>query len=208
MTKIKTCFLLMLAVTLLIFTATGAVFTANADTAEPIATAQSETGDNLDGEDKENEDSGETTFDKVVEDFKAYLQNTYGADYGFYYNQIIERWGSVEAYLMQFGETLPEEYQTAWSTFVGWLGEYAPIWATALAVIMVVIIAVVGKKAFNKIVDRIVNEKLTPIVGEINAQSSAMISNLHALKALLGNNEKFKDTVKELDKAEEELADG
>lgn len=198
MTKIKTAILLMLSVLLVLFVSVGSTLTTHADAGETLPIEETEEG-------AETNDEG---FDELVAQFTAYLKDKYGADYEFYYNQINERWGSVEAYLMSFGEELPEEYQNAWQLFIGWLGEYAPIWATALAIIIVIIIAVVGKKQFNKIVEGIVNKKLRPIENELNLQSTAMISNLRAIKLLLPNNEKYTETAKELENAEKELKNG
>ena len=133
----------------------------------------------------------------VADNFLNYLKERYGDDYLYYYDKIIDNWGSVEAYLLSFGDK-----------FVGWLSEYSSVWAPAFAVAVVIIVAFIGKKQFNKIVDRIVKVKLQPIVGELNKQSSATVSILHAQKALLGTGERFADSVKELEKSEKELKNG
>lgn len=138
----------------------------------------------------------------LIEQFKAMLKDRYGADYEFYYNQIIENWGSVEAYLLSLGGNLPEEYKTAWDKFVGWLGEYSVIWAPALAVVIVIIVAIVGKKQFNKIVERIVNKKLMPIARELNNQSRATVAMLKAQRSILPQTEKYTATREELEQAE------
>ncbi len=144
----------------------------------------------------------------VADNFLNYLKERYGDDYLYYYDKIIDNWGSVEAYLLSFGDKLPEEHKNAWQKFVGWLSEYSSVWAPAFAVAVVIIVALIGKKQFNKIVDRIVNVKLQPIVGELNKQSSATVSILHAQKALLGTGERFAESVKELEKSEKELKNG
>lgn len=144
----------------------------------------------------------------VADNFLNYLKERYSDDYLYYYDKIIDNWGSVEAYLLSFGDKLPEEHKNAWQKFVGWLSEYSSVWAPAFAVAVVIIVALIGKKQFNKIVDRIVNVKLQPIVGELNKQSSATVSILHAQKALLGTGERFADSVKELEKSEKELKNG
>ena len=143
-----------------------------------------------------------------ADNFLNYLKERYGDDYLYYYDKIIDNWGSVEAYLLSFGDKLPEEHKNAWQKFVGWLSEYSSVWAPAFAVAVVIIVAFIGKKQFNKIVDRIVKVKLQPIVGELNKQSSATVSILHAQKALLGTGERFADSVKELEKSEKELKNG
>lgn len=145
-------------------------------------------------------------IDELVISFKKYLKGKYGEDYEYYYNLIIEQWGSVEAYLLSLGNKLPEEYKSGWDMFIGWLGEYSVIWAPALAVLIVIVVAVVGKKSFNIIVDKIVNVKLSPIVKELNSQSAATVSVMRAQRALLGNNERFAENVKELEESERRLA--
>lgn len=195
MSKILKAFITLIAATLVLFAGIGATYTAYADTDEPPADTVVDT-------DTEENTAG---LEAIAERFKEYLKAQYGADYEYYYKQIIENWGSVEAYLLSFGEKLPEEYQTGWDKFVGWLGEYSVIWAPPLAVVIVILVAVTGKKQFNKIIDRIVNTKLSPLVSELNLQSEAMVATMNAQKALLGNNEKFADNVKELEKCEREL---
>lgn len=201
MTKIKKVILALLAAALLIFICTGAVLPVSADTAEETVTAEEQTvAPDISG--------GYGDLQTVSESFLQYLKDKYGEDYEFYYSQIIERWGSVEAYLLSLGEMLPEEYKSGWDKFVSWLGEYSVIWAPALAVVLVIIVAVIGKKSFNKLVDRIVNGKLAPVIKELNSQSAATVSIMRAQRALLGNNERFAENVKELESAEDELKNG
>lgn len=201
MTKIKKVILALLAAALLIFICTGAVLPVSAYTTEETVTAEEQTvTPDISG--------GYGDLQTVSESFLQYLKDKYGEDYEFYYSQIIERWGSVEAYLLSLGEMLPEEYKSGWDKFVSWLGEYSVIWAPALAVVLVIIVAVIGKKSFNKLVDRIVNGKLAPVIKELNSQSAATVSIMRAQRALLGNNERFAENVKELESAEEELKNG
>lgn len=193
MTKIKTAFAVLISAMLLLFICTGATVKTYAS-AETVVLEQTE--------EIETETGG---IDEIATQFLDYLKTRYGANYEFYYNAIIEQWGSVEGYLLAFGDKLPEEQQTGWDKFVDWLSEYAPIWAAPLAVALLIITVIVGKKAFNKIVDRIVNIKLSPVVKELNLQSNATVSLIRAQKALLGNNERFTGTVEELTAAEKEL---
>ncbi len=208
MTKLQRAFAVLIAAVILIFLSTGSL-TAFADTAKEPSDGQ--VTEITCGEDivaPEEDEEPVTGIDGVAEQFINYLKDKYGADYEFYYNQIIEQWGSIEGYLLAFGNKLPEEYQSGWDKFVGWLNKYAPVWAVPLAVIIIVIIAVVGKKAFNKAIDKIVNKKLNPVVQELNLQSNATVSLMRAQKALLGNSPKFSDTVKELEEAEKGLNNG
>ena len=152
------------------------------------------------------EETQEFDIAELVDKFTQYLKDKYGEDYEEIYNGIIAQWGSIENYLLQFGdEYIPEKYNAGWQSFVKWLKNYAPIWATPLAIICVIIIAVFGRKTFDKIVDKITNNKLKPIIEELNKQSSAMATQLKALKAILPNNEKFSETTAEIESKEKEL---
>ncbi len=195
MTKMKTAIVTLLAAILLIVICTGAGFTVNAET-------QTETLPPVQPEETETPENG---IDDVAAQFVEYLKSRYGAEYELYYNAIIEQWGSIEGYLLAFGDKLPEEHKTGWDKFVGWLTEYAPVWAAPLAAVLLIIIAVAGKKTFNRIVDRIVNTKLSPVIKELNLQSNATVSLIRAQKALLGNNARFAGNVEELSAAEKEL---
>ena len=197
MKKIKIALVIILAA-LFVSVSIGSVFVAFADTVDDGQTTAQETiGPNI--------SPNESDLEGLADSFKAYLKAKYGTDYEFYYNQIIEQWGSVEGYLLSFGTKLPEQYQSGWDKFVGWLGKYATVWAPTLAILIVILVAVIGKKAFNKLIEKVVNTKLKPIVQELNAQSKATISILQAQKVLLGNGEKFLNTVKELENSEKEL---
>lgn len=156
----------------------------------------------------EEDTDTDTAFDMaaLVEKFTAYLKDKYGAEYGQIYNGIIEQWGSIEAYLLQFGEEyIPEEYNAGWSDFVEWLGVNAPIWATALALACVIFIAVFGKKAFDKMVKKIVDTKVSVLSTELNKQSAAISAQMKALKTIMPTTEKGAAAVQELDEKEKEL---
>ena len=198
MSKIKKLFAVVLAVIVICFITAGSVIPAFADVQ---STGQNEEQDTVD----HNISSKYDDFEGVETQFKEYLQKKYGEDYEYYYSLIIDKWGSVEAYLLSLGDKLPEEYKTGWDKFVAWLGEYSVIWAPAFAIAIIILVAVIGKKQFNKLIDRLVNAKLSPIVRELNAQSNATVAILHSQKTLLGTNERFADTVKELENSEKEL---
>lgn len=173
----------------------------------PIAMNTASADDGMETEIVQIEESGEN-IEHIADTFTEYLKERYGDDYERYYAQIIDGWGSVEAYLLSFGEKLPEESKTGWQKFVGWLDEYSSVWAPAFAVAVIIIVALIGKKQFDRIVDRMVNAKLKPIVEELNKQSNATVSILHSQKALLGSVTKFTENVKELEESEKELTNG
>lgn len=197
MKKVKLALVIILAA-LVVSVSIGSVFIAFADTANESEAITEETVD-------PNISANESSLEELVDGFTEYLKSKYGADYEFYYNQIIEQWGSIEGYLLSFGSKLPDEYQSGWEKFIHWLGEYAPVWAPALAVVILILVAVIGKKQFNKLIDRIVNGKLSPIVQELNAQSKATVAILRSQKALLPKDERFAENVKELEESEKEL---
>lgn len=171
---------------------------------EPPTTENTE--EDKDGTEQDTET--DTAFDMaaLVEKFTAYLKDKYGAEYEQIYNGIIEQWGSIEAYLVQFGEEyIPEEFNAGWSDFVEWLGVNAPIWATALALACVIFIAVFGKKAFDKMVKKIVDTKVNVLSAELNKQSAAISAQMKALKTIMPTTEKGAAAVQELDEKEKEL---
>ncbi len=198
MSKIKTLLITLLIATVLVFMLAGGALCAFADNSSnaeepPENTVASDIS------------SVESNFDTLVLNFTEYLKTKYGADYEFYYNSIIEQWGSIEAYLLSFGEKLPEQHRSGWQKLIGWLTEYSPVWAPVFAVILIIFGGVIGKKQLNKLVERLVNSKLSPLVRELNLQSNATAAMLNAQKALLAGNERFTETVAEIEQAEREL---
>ena len=153
----------------------------------------------------QSEETEKSDLAVAAEKFVEYLKEKYGEDYEYYYNKIIEEWGSIEGYLLAFSDKLPEGHKSGWDAFVSWLGEYSVVWAPTLAVGIIIILAVLGKKQFNKIVEKIVNGKLKPVVKELNLQSNALAKMLDAQRALLGNCEKFSEEAKGLEEAVKEL---
>lgn len=197
MRKIKAiCFVVLISM-LIIFLSTGVTLAAIADTGEEPPAVTEVVEDTAD-------DNGQT----ITEQFTEYLKAKYGEDYEYYYNRIIEEWGSVEAYLLSFGKKLPEEYKTSWDYFVEWLGEYSPVWAPIFAVVIVILVAVIGKKKFDALVKNVVDKKIAPVIAELNKQSKSLATIAEANKALLPKNEKFADISSSLDNSAKELNNG
>ena len=169
----------------------------------PLAYAEELPPDMVAEEPLEPTDGSET--ENLVDRFIANLKDKYGDDYEYYLNAILEQWGSVEAYLLSLTDNLPDELQTGYADFIGWLGEYASIWAPCLAVALVIIGFIVGKKALNTILNRIVEARIKPIQEELNKQSEAQAAQLKATRALLGSNEKFAEERKSAEDAEKKL---
>lgn len=169
----------------------------------PLAYAEALPPDTVAEEPLEPTDISET--ENLVDRFIANLKDKYGDDYEYYLNAILEQWGSVEAYLLSLTDNLPDELQTGYADFIGWLGEYASIWAPCLAVALVIIGFIVGKKALNTILNRIVEARIKPIEEELNKQSAAQAAQLKATRALLGTNERFAEERKAAETAEKKL---
>ena len=182
-------------------------------TAIPLAYAEELPPDTT-VEEPQEPDTGDTTpetptdgseTENLVDRFIANLKDKYGDDYEYYLNAILEQWGSVEAYLLSLTDNLPDELQTGYADFIGWLGEYASIWAPCLAVALVIVGLIVGKKALNKILNRIVEARIQPIQAELNKQSEAQAAQLKATRALLGTNDKFAEERQAAEIAEKKL---
>lgn len=195
--------LIMVALIVFIGFGGGLVVFATTATNESIISQEEETAGGKPVEDNESTEKSDLAI--AAEKFVEYLKDKYGEDYDYYYNKIIEEWGSIEGYLLAFGDKLPEEHQSGWEAFVHWLGEYSVIWAPTLAVAIIIIISLRGKRYFDKLIEKIVDVKLKPVVKELNLQSNALTKMLGAQRVLLGNCDKFSEEAKELEEAQKEL---
>lgn len=216
--KLKLFFITVIAVLFVFIICGGTLVASAAETTDDLTTIETDDAENdeeenlvppadLSGETEEEtpatppaETEENTAIENLAANFVDWLKSTFGADYEYYYNQIIENWGSIENYLLQFGqENIPEQYQTGWEEFIGWLSDNAPVWASILAIAIIIIVWLVGKKVFTSIVKKVVDSKTSALATELNKQSEAMIATNRALSALLGKGEKFSENVKELD---------
>lgn len=144
----------------------------------------------------------------LVQDFIERLKDTYGAEYETYYNAIIAEWGSVEAYLLSLmPENAPDAVASGWKAFVKWLGDYAPIWGSILAIAAVIIVAVVGKKVLKKVVEWItgMNKKFKTMVAAFNTLYANTKAQNDALTKLLGDNPRYEQERKALEEASKEI---
>ena len=206
MTKTKKSallFALFAVLALLLFAASVPARSAYAEEAPATSVQPAEGG--LAGETPADEGTVGEGEDGLVARFIDALQEKYGDDYEFYLNAILEQWGSVEAYLLSLTDELPEEFQAGYSDFISWLGEYASIWAPCLAVALVIVILIIGRKALNTVLNRIVEARIKPIQEELNKQSAAQAAQLKATRALLGTNEKFAEERDAAEAAEKDL---
>lgn len=179
----------------------------------PTVDETTETVDVPDAE-SETETTEETKTDEsaldVVSAFIGQLQERYGEDYQAYYDAIIERWGSVEVYLLSLAEdgTVPDVAKEGYENFIGFLSETAPIWGSALAIFCVILIIVFGKKALTRVRTLFDGTagKWKKAFDELNKQSDALKAQNDALRKLLGENARFDDERKNLDATKENLS--
>lgn len=149
----------------------------------------------------------------IAESFVEWLKSEYGADYQHYYDMITEKWGSIEAYLTQFGEEhFDDEVLQGWYDFLDILNQYAPVWISALALILLVIAVIVSKKIFGKIINSAVENRVNKVIeqqkaqtDELNRQSATLVSLSCATEKLLGNSDRFAAEKENLLKSAEDL---
>lgn len=206
--KIKVVFITIIAA-MLVFFISGGVMIASADEVSDPAAQTEVTDDAQDGEPPaEIPEEPETpqTDEEIGADFVEWLKATFGSDYEYYYNLIIEHWGSIEDYLTQFGEeNLPEGFNAGLQKVLDWLDEYVAIWAPVLAIVVIVAYYLIKKRSTRKTIEKVVDSKMTVLSDELNKQSKAIMAIGHGQTALLGKNARFADTVKEIEDTEKEL---
>ena len=182
---------------------------ASAEGAEITAPAEGEEPPVSDGTDDEAE-AFEERLKTLVSDFIEQLKAKYGDDYETYYNAIIAQWGSVEEYLLSLvNDKTPDAVAQGWTAFVRWLGEYSPVWGSIFAIVAVIIVVLLGKKALNKVTGFVTGTggKFKTLFGEVNKIDAALSAQSEALIKLLGENEKFRNEREALKKTAEEITD-
>lgn len=209
--KIKVVFITIIAAMLVFFISGGVMIASAEEVSDPAA--QTEITDEEQGEPpaaepeepEEPEEPGQTD-EQMGEDFVEWLKATFGSDYEYYYNQIIENWGSIEDYLTQFGEeNLPEGFNAGLQKVLDWLDKYVAIWAPVLAIVVIVAYYLIKKRSTRKTIEKVVDSKMTVLSDELNKQSKAIMAIGRGQTALLGKNARFADTVKEIEDTEKEL---
>lgn len=206
--KIKVVFITIIAAMLVFFISGGVMIASAEEVGDPAAQTEV-TDDAQDGEPPaEIPEEPETpqTDEEIGADFVEWLKATFGSDYEYYYNLIIEHWGSIEDYLTQFGEeNLPEGFNAGLQKVLDWLDEYVAIWAPVLAIVVIVAYYLIKKRSTRKTIEKVVDSKMTVLSDELNKQSKAIMAIGRGQTALLGKNARFADTVKEIEDTEKEL---
>lgn len=211
MTKFKSIGRLALIICLIVSLAICPLFMGGAAIVHADEQTEQETpvtGEIEGGADKADEPEG-NGLQSLVDGFLAQLKEKYGDDYETYYNAILEEWGSVEAYLLSLVDdgTIPDAAANGWKAFVKWLGDYAPIWGSILAVIALIIVIVLGRKALKRVAGfvTISGGKFRTLFSCVNKMYQADLAEMQALIKLLGENERFAEEREELQKAIEEI---
>ena len=155
-----------------------------------------------------DEETGAEGLKTLVDGFIEQLKAKYGEDYETYYNAIIAQWGSIEEYLLSLvTEETPDAVASGWTAFVKWLGEYSPVWGSIFAIVAVIIVVLLGKKALNKVTGFVTGTggKFKTLFGEVNKIDAALNAQSKALVKLLGENERFKEEREALQNSVEEI---
>lgn len=208
MSKLKKFSKLLLIVSLILCGMIGILFMGGAALAEA---AETPVTDEIGGENDKADEKGDNDLQVLVDGFLAGLKEKYGDKYETYYNTILEEWGSVEAYLLSLAEngTIPDVAADGWTKFVKWLGEYAPIWGSVLAVTALIIVIMFGKKALKKVTGFVTNtgSKFKTLFAELNKMENVQIAQNRALEKLLGENQRYAEQRQDLEKTVEEIKD-
>lgn len=157
-----------------------------------------------------DEEMGAEGLKTLVDGFIEQLKAKYGDDYETYYNAVIGQWGSIEEYLLSLvTEETPDAVANGWTAFVKWLGEYSPVWGSIFAIVSVMIVVLLGKKALNKVTGFVTGTggKFKTLFGEVNKIDAALNAQSKALVKLLGENERFAEERAELEKTAGDLSD-
>lgn len=188
-------------------------YTASADTGTAEITAENAeietTTPSTDTDGSLTENGTETITDSV----KAYLQAIYGDDYEKYYNQIVENWGSVEKFLLNASENLPDEYRYKATELLTTVNAWVGVGADAALLIFVGAYIIYRAKKNKKIHKD--HETLLNGDNQIETAQLALIESQKAQSAALQKllpGDKFESEVaalaesdKALDRAAEEV---
>lgn len=183
-------------------------YTASADTGTAEITAEdaenSPTAPETDTDGSLTEDNTESVSDRV----KAYLQSIYGDDYEKYYDKIIENWGSVENFLLNASENLPEEYRYKATELLTTINAYIGVGADAVLLICVGAYIIYRAKKNKKIAADLKTLKAGD--NQIETAQLALIQNQRAQSAALQKllpGEKFESEVAALIESDKVLDD-
>lgn len=133
----------------------------------------------LEGTDGNDEQIDEPTTGGVSESVKQYLISVYGDKWETYYNQIIEQWGSVEKYLLNASENLPDKYKYKAQELIISTGGYVPLIAYCILIIGGVAIVV-----YQHLKNKKVRNELDSIKAGQNQELEGDLAIMNGLKAV------------------------
>lgn len=148
----------------------------------------------------------EVGTETISENVRAYLQKIYGDDYEKYYNQILEHWGSVEKFLLNASENLPEEYRYKSTELATKVNAYIGVGADAILLLCVSVYIIYRAKKNKKL-----NADFTTLKAcdnQIEVAQLALIESQKAQSAALQKlmpGEKFEGEVNELKESDKVL---
>lgn len=152
---------------------------------------------------------GETPAEEpqgVTDSVREYLKSIYGDDYEKYYNQIVENWGSVEKFLLNASENLPEEQRYKATELLTTVNAYIGVAADAVLLLCVSIYIIYRSKKNKKISSDL--KTLKACSNQTQAAQLALIKSQKAqsasLQALLPG-DKFDGAVTELKESDRVL---
>lgn len=125
-----------------------------------------------------------TEPESLTDSIIAYLKDVYGDDYQKYYDKIIEHWGSLEEYILNAADSLPEEFKYNVQQITAAVNTYIGVAANGLLLICAGIYIISRRKKNKKI-----NADLEALKAAQNQTATANIAIIQAQKA---QNEAFK----------------
>lgn len=160
--------------------------TAYAASAESSATEIIAQGDEIEPTTPETpapEQTPESGAQSITQSVQEYLKAIYGDDYEKYYNQIIENWGSIEKFLLNASENLPEETKYKATELLTTINAYIGVGADAILLLCVGIYIIYRAKKNKKVSTDL--EKLKTAQNQTQAGELAIIDGLKAQSAAL-----------------------
>lgn len=182
------------------------VFAASADTGTAEITTENAENEPITPETDADGSLTENNTETISDSVREYLKGIYGDDYEKYYNQIVENWGSVEKFLLNASENLPEEYRYKATELLTTVNAYIGVGADAVLLICVSAYIIYRAKKNKKIAADL--KTLKACDNQIEVAQLAIIQSQKAQSAALQRlmpGEKFEDAVNELAESDKVL---
>lgn len=119
----------------------------------------------------------------ITQSVQEYLKAIYGDDYEIYYNQIIDNWGSVEKFLLNASEILPEETKYKATELLSTINAYIGVGADAVLLLCIGIYIIYRAKKNKKVSNDL--DKLKTAQNQTQAGELAIIDGLKAQSVAL-----------------------